>query len=171
MAKKRAGGGSGNTAEIVRRMAQPIAEEAGVFLWDVRFVKEGADWFLRVFIDREDQPVSIDDCVKVSRKLSDLLDEKDPISQSYCLEVSSPGIERELVRPEHFEMFTGAAVVVRLYQAIDGEKEFAGILQALTEDGKIILTDIDDKELQFDRKEVAGVHVLEEEYDDDGDAE
>lgn len=170
MAKKR-GNGSGNTAEVVRRMTLPIAEEAGVFLWDVRFVKESADWFLRVYIDREDQPVSIDDCVKVSRKLSDLLDEKDPIPQSYCLEVSSPGIERELVRPEHFEMFTGAAIVVRLYQAIDGEKEFAGILQALTEDGKVVLIDIDDNELQFDRKEIAAVHVLEEEYADDADAE
>lgn len=170
MAKKRTGG-SGNTAEIVRRMAQPVAEEAGVFLWDVRFVKEGADWYLRVYIDREDQPVSIDDCVTVSRRLSDLLDEKDPIPQSYCLEVSSPGIERELTRPEHFEMFTGAAIVVRLYQAIDGEKEFAGILQALTEDGKVILTDIKDNELQFDRKEIATVHVLEEEYADDGDTE
>lgn len=170
MAKKRATG-SGNTAEVVRRLAQPIAEEAGVLLWDVRFVKEGADWFLRVYIDREDQPVSIDDCVKVSRKLSDVLDEKDPISQSYCLEVSSPGIERELTRPEHFAAFTGAAVVVRLYQAIEGEKEFAGILQALTEDGRVILTDIEEKELQFDRKEIAAVHVLEEEYDDSDDAE
>lgn len=170
MAKKRAGG-SGNTAEVVRRMVQPIAEENGVFVWDVRFVKEGADWYLRVFIDREDGGVSIDDCVNVSRKLSDLLDEKDPIPQSYCLEVSSPGIERELTRPEHFEMFIGAAVVVRLYQAIDGEKEFAGILQALTEDNKIVIVDIDDKELQFDRKEVATVHILEEEYDGTSDAE
>ena len=166
MAKKRACG-SGNTAEIVRRMAQPVAEEAGVFLWDVRFVKEGADWYLRVFIDREDQPVSIDDCVTVSRRLSDLLDEKDPIPQSYCLEVSSPGIERELTRPEHFAMFEGAAIVIRLYQAKDGEKEFAGILQTLTEDGKVVITDIDDNELQFDRKEIASVHVLEEEYDGD----
>ena len=170
MAKKKAGG-SGNTAEIVRRLAQPVAEEAGDLLWDVRFVKEGADWYLRVFIDREDQPVSIDDCVKVSRKLSDILDEKDPISQSYCLEVSSPGIERELTRPEHFEMFQGAAVVVRLYQAVDGEKEFAGILQQLTESNVIVLTDIDDNELRFDRKEIAAVHVLEEEYDDSDDAE
>lgn len=170
MAKKRTSG-SGNTAEIVRKLAQPIAEEFGVLLWDVRFVKEGADWYLRVFIDRDDQPVSIDDCVSVSRKLSDVLDEKDPISQSYCLEVSSPGIERELTRPEHFEMFAGAAVVVRLYQAIDGEKEFAGILQGLTDEGILVLEDIDQQELRFDRKEIANVHVLEEEYEDTSDTE
>ncbi len=170
MAKKRAGG-AGNTAEVVRRLAEPIAEQAGVFIWDVRFVKEGADWYLRVFIDREEQGVTIEDCVAVSRKLSDVLDEKDPIAQSYCLEVSSPGIERELTRPEHFEMFTGAAVVVRLYQAINGEKEFAGILQAPTEESKVVLIDIDDNTLEFERKEIAAVHVLEEEYDTADDAQ
>ncbi len=166
MAKKKHGSGSntGNTVETVRRIALPVVEEAGVFLWDVRFVKEGADWFLRVYIDKEDAPVSIDDCVTVSRRLSDLLDEADPISQSYCLEVSSPGIERELIRPEHFAMFTGAAVVVKLYQAKEnGEKEFAGILQELTEDGVLRITDIDDNTLDFDRKDVSSVHVLDDE--------
>ncbi len=170
MAKKRTGG-AGNTADIVRRLAEPIAEQAGVFIWDVRFVKEGADWYLRVFIDRQENGVTIEDCVAVSRKLSDVLDEKDPIAQSYCLEVSSPGIERELTRPEHFEMFTGAAVVVRLYQALNGEKEFAGILQAPTEENKVVLIDIDDNTLEFDRKEIAAVHVLEEEYDTADDAQ
>lgn len=170
MAKKRTGG-MGNTAEIVRQLAEPIAAQAGVFIWDVRFVKEGADWYLRVFIDREEQGVTIDDCVAVSRKLSDVLDEKDPIAQSYCLEVSSPGIERELTRPEHFDMFTGAAVVVRLYQAVDGEKEFAGILEGVTDENNVVLTDIDGNTLTFNRKEIAAVHVLEQEYDAADDAE
>lgn len=165
MAKKKgAANGAGNTTEVVRKLAQPIVEEAGVFLWDVRFIKEGADWFLRVYIDKVDEPVSINDCVTVSRKLSALLDEADPISQSYCLEVSSPGIERELIRPEHFEMFAGAAVVVKLYHAKEnGEREFAGILQDPTEDGILRIVDIDENLLHFDRKEVSSVHVLDDE--------
>lgn len=162
--KKQAGSNVGNTAEVVRKLALPVVEEAGVFLWDVRFVKEGADWFLRVYIDKETESVSIDDCVNVSRKLSDLLDKADPIPQSYCLEVSSPGIERELTRPEHFEMFAGAAVVVKLYHAKEnGEREFAGILQDPTQDGILRIVDIDNNILDFDRKEVALVHVLDDE--------
>lgn len=165
MAKKKSGNSNiGNTAEIVRKLALPVVEETGVFLWDVRFAKEGADWFLRVYIDKETAPVSINDCVAVSRKLSDLLDKADPISQSYCLEVSSPGIERELIRPEHFEMFAGAAVVVKLYHAKEnGEREFAGILQDPTDDGIIRIVDIDGNTLDFDRKEVSSVHVLDDE--------
>ncbi len=165
MAKKKSGNSNiGNTAEIVRKLALPVVEETGVFLWDVRFVKEGADWFLRVYIDKETAPVSINDCVAVSRKLSDLLDKADPISQSYCLEVSSPGIERELIRPEHFEMFAGAAVVVKLYHTKEnGEREFAGILQDPTDDGIIRIVDIDGNTLDFDRKEVSSVHVLDDE--------
>ena len=137
-------------------------EEKGLLLWDVRFVKEGADWFLRVFIDREEDAVSIDDCVAVSRKLSDLLDQKDPIPQSYCLEVSSPGIERELVRPEHFAAFEGAAVVLHLYQAVDGSKEIGGILLGRDEDGTIEIQDIDDTVRRFSKKEISAVHVLDD---------
>ena len=94
MAKKE----KGNTVAAVWQIAQPIAESLGLELWDVRFVKEGADWFLRIFIDKEDG-VSIDDCEAMSRAIDKPLDDADPISQSYCLEVSSPGVERELVRP------------------------------------------------------------------------
>ena len=86
---------------------------------DVRFLKEGAGWYLRVFIDREDGDVSIDDCVALSRRLDTLLDEADPISQSYCLEVSSPGMERELTRPEHFALCEGWPVVVRLIRPLE----------------------------------------------------
>lgn len=150
------------TVNVVWDLALPVTQEHGVLLWDVRFVKEGADWFLRVFIDREDQSVSIDDCVAVSRKLSDLLDQKDPIPQSYCLEVSSPGIERELVRPEHFAAFEGAAVVVHLYQAVDGSKEIAGILLGRDDEGTIEIQDVDDTVRQFTKKEISAVHVLDD---------
>ena len=102
--KAKAGGApSGGTAAVVAGMAGPVAEEFGLMLWDVRFVKEGASWILRIIIDKESEPVSINDCVDLSRRMSTLLDEADPIPQSYCLEVTSPGANRELTRPEHFD--------------------------------------------------------------------
>lgn len=112
-------GSSGGAAAVCRALAEPLAQRLGLRIWDVRFVKEGADWYLRVFIDREGG-VSIDDCVDLSRLLSPALDEADPIDCSYCLEVSSPGVERELTRPEHFEAYTGRPVTVRLIRPRDG---------------------------------------------------
>lgn len=81
-----------------------MAEELGLVLWDVRFVKEGATWYLRYIIDKE-EGVSIDDCVEMSRRLNPILDEADPIPQAYCMEVSSQGLNRELVKPAHFAAF------------------------------------------------------------------
>lgn len=158
----------GKTVETVRTLALPVAEEYGVLLWDVRFLKEGADWFLRIYIDREDAPVSIDDCVNVSRKLSDLLDEADPIAQSYCLEVSSPGAERELTRPEHFVRFAGSEIVVRLYHAIDGVREFTGILHGTDENGTLQLEIADGSILSFEKKQISAVHVPDN-WDDTAD--
>ena len=159
---QKAGAGAGKTAEIVRRLVMPIIDEFGLLLWDVRFVKEGADWFLRVYIDREDTPVSIDDCVNVSRRLSTRLDEVDPIPQSYCLEVSSPGVERELTRPEHFSRFEGYPVILRLYHARDGVKEFVGLLDGFDENGQLLLQDEEENTLAFDRKEISAVHLLDD---------
>lgn len=109
-------------------VAKPIAENAGCSLYDVEFVKEGTNWFLRVTIDKPGG-VSTDDCESVSRPLSDWLDEKDPITQSYYLEVSSPGIDRKLTRPKHYEDNLGKLVTVRLFAAIDGQRQLEGILK------------------------------------------
>lgn len=117
----------GNTEQLVYDLAAPIAAELGSTIWDVRFEKEGASRYLRVFIDRE-QGVTIDDCEAVSRPLDKLLDEKDPIPQSYFLEVGSAGIERELIRQSHFEGSLGKIVTVKLYKALDGSKEAVGKL-------------------------------------------
>ena len=87
--------------EQIRALAAPIAKELGYDLWDVRFVKEGAEWYLRIFIDKPDG-IGIDDCVAMSRAINDPLDRLDPIDQAYCLEVCSPGLNRELTRDEHF---------------------------------------------------------------------
>ena len=114
-----------NKNEIIKTvwdMAKPITDELGLTLWDVRFEKEGANYFLRIVIDKEGG-ADIDACEKVSRAIDPLLDEVDPIEQSYCLEVWSAGLERDLVRDFHFEMNIGNPVVIGLFEAINGEKE------------------------------------------------
>ena len=113
--------------ELVADLAAKAVEEAGCTLWDVEYVREAGQWFLRVYIDKEGG-VSIQDCEAVSRPLSDALDEADPIEGSYVLEVSSAGADRPLKRPEHFRQFLGAQVEVRLYRALEGRKEYVGIL-------------------------------------------
>lgn len=117
----------GATEQLVFDLVKPIADELGSEIWDVRFEKEGASWYLRVFIDRE-EGVTIDDCEAISRPLSDLLDEKDPIEQSYILEVGSPGLERTLIRESHFELCVGKMLSVKLFKSIDGVKEFNAVL-------------------------------------------
>ena len=135
-------GKGGATVSAVWEIAQPIAEGLGLELWDVRVEKVGADWFLRIFIDK-DGGISIDDCVDMSHALDKPLDEADPIEQSYCLEVCSPGLERSLKRDSHFEKSIGKPVQVKLIRPLDGTREFKGrlesydngIFELLTEDG------------------------------------
>lgn len=119
-----------NTVAIVTELVEPIIDSLGLILWDVRFEKEGSAWFLRVFIDKEEEPVSTIDCEAVSRPLSDKLDEVDPIEQSYYLEVSSPGLDRQLRKPEHFAKCEGLDVLVRLIRPYEGVRDFAGNLAA-----------------------------------------
>ena len=116
-------------AEQVWELAQPVVEGFGLKLWDVEYVREGADWFLRLYIDK-DGAVDIDDCEKVSRAMDPILDEKDPIPDSYTFEVCSAGCERVLKRPGDFEQFLGATVLVKLYRPRDGRKEYVGTLKA-----------------------------------------
>ena len=135
-------GKGGATVSAVWEIAQPIAESLGLELWDVRFEKEGADWFLRVFIDK-DGGIWIDDGVDMSHAVDKPLEEADPIAQSYCLEVCSPGLERSLKRDSHFEKSIGKPVQVKLIRPLDGTREFKGrlesydngIFELLTEDG------------------------------------
>ncbi len=156
----------GNTVAVCRALAEPFVEELGLILWDVRFVKEGASWYLRYLIDK-DGGVTIDDCVALSRLINPVLDEKDPISQSYCLEVMSPGIDRELTRPEHFEAYLECAVVVRLIRPQNGEREFAGILTQYQTDGSVTIVTEDGEEKLFEKKDIALVHVIDDvEFDD-----
>ncbi len=122
------------TVESVTNLVKPIVEQLGLSLWDVRFVKEGAMWYLRIFIDKADG-VTIEDCEKVTRAVDKPLDELDPIEQNYCLEVSSPGIERELIKNEHFEEFLGAPVMIKLIRPDENHiRELKGTLIANEKD-------------------------------------
>lgn len=121
--------------EIVEELTQPIVQELGLELVEIEFVKEGKSWFLRVYIDKEDG-VDIEDCGTVSERLSEKLDELDPITHNYFLEVSSPGAERPLKKPKDLEKAIGKNVFVKTYEPIDGEKSFEGTL--LEFDGKVL---------------------------------
>ena len=149
----------GVTVSKVWELCEPIVVSLGLKLWDVRFVKEGADWFLRVYIDKP-EGVDITDCEKVSRAINDPLDELDPIENAYCLEVCSPGIERELVRDEHFEQFIGADIMVKMLRPIEGiGREFAGVLTAY-EDGMVTITDHSgENEMTISKKDAAWIKL------------
>ena len=150
-------GKGGNTVKTVWEIAEPIANGLGYELWDVRFEKEGADWFLRIFIDKEDG-ISINDCVDMSHAIDKPLDEADPIEQSYCLEVSSPGIERDLKRDSHFEKCEGQKIMVKLIRPVDGEREFKGILGKY-ENGIFELRLEDGRMLMINKKETSYVKL------------
>lgn len=146
-----------NTVSAVRTIAEPIAQKLGLQIWDIRFLKEGTGWFLRIFIDKEGG-VGIDDCVEMSRALNDPLDEADLIEQAYCLEVSSPGVERELVRDEHFQKYIGEKVKLKTIRPVDGKREFSGTLESY-DDGMITVRFEDESGLSVNKKEVAWVKL------------
>ncbi len=153
-----------NTVQRVEEIIKPFAAELGLELWDIAFEKEGTDWYLRIYIDKEGG-VSIDDCVDMTHAITKPLDEADPISQSYTLEVSSPGVERRLTRDEHFEKYTGSAVMLRTIRPIDGTRDFCGIMTAY-KDKKITLKLIDDSEITFDKKDTSYVKLDDFNMDD-----
>lgn len=137
-------------------LVQPILDEHGFELWDVEYVKEGANYYLRVYADKEGG-ITIDDCVTISRGLEGKLDEEDFISEAYILEVSSPGLGRPLKRERDFARSIGAAVEVKLYQAINQQKELTGILKAYDE--KMIILELEETELEIQRKEIALIRL------------
>lgn len=150
---------NGNTELKVFQIAKPIADELGFNIWDVSYVKEGAEWYLRVFIDHEDG-IDLDDCEAMTRPLSDKLDELDPISESYYLEVGSAGLERELIRESHFESSIGKKVRVHLIMASDGVKDLIGELKEFDKDSVTITTDEEEKKISL--SDAAYVKLYEE---------
>lgn len=146
-----------SVVSTVWELAEPVCGECGVILWDVEFVKEGADFVLRITIDKEGG-VGIDDCEAVNRAIDPLLDEADPIECSYKLEVSSPGIERTLSRPEHFAVSAGAQVELALYAPYEGSRKIRGVLAGY-DAGDITIT-VGEKSVTFKKADVAKVRTV-----------
>lgn len=137
-------------------LVMPLIEQNNFELVDVEYVREGSNWYLRVYIDKENG-INVDDCELISRSLSDLLDEKDFIDEAYILEVSSPGLGRPLKKDKDFERSLMEEVEIKLYKAMDGRKDFKGILKSYDKDSIII--EEDGAELIFQRKEIAQVRL------------
>ena len=139
------------------QLLEPILKELQFELYDVEFVKEAGTFYLRAFIDKEDG-ITINDCETVSRKLSDLLDQKDFIPDSYILEVSSPGLGRQLKKEKHFEKSIGEEVELKLFKAIEKQKEFSGILESFT-DEVLVIQEEDGNLIEFERNNIATVRL------------
>ncbi len=116
--------------EQIEKIAQPITSELSLELVDVEFLKEGRNWFLRVYVDNPEAPIDIDQCALVSEKLSEILDQLDPIEQNYFLEVSSPGAERPLKKEKDFEKAIGKFIYIKTYEPVEDAKEFEGYLKS-----------------------------------------
>ena len=142
--------------DIVTEFAKPIVEQHGCTLWDVEYVREGSERFLRLYLDKEGG-VDINDCEAISRAVDPILDEKDPIQESYHFEVCSAGLERALKRPSDFERFMGSPVMVKLYRPRNGLKEIPGILRGY-EDGRVTV-EAGKETITFEKSELALVRL------------
>ena len=152
-----------NTAAVCVALAAPVAEQMGIYFWDVVFEKEGAGWYLRYYIDKDPDGIDLDTCEAFSRAVSDLLDAADPIEQSYCLEVGSPGVERKLSKSWHFKKYMGCDVLVRLIRPVDGVREFVGELIGYDGLSGIITIELDeDMEMDFMLDETAFVRLYDQ---------
>ena len=146
-----------NYEQKTEEILLPITEEYGFELVDVEYVKEGSTWYLRAYIDKPGG-IDINDCEKVSRRLSDLLDEKDYIEDAYILEVSSPGLGRPLKKEKDFKRSMGEEVEIRTYRMIDKQKEFTGVLTGYDADTVTIAME-DETEKTFDRSDIALIRL------------
>jgi len=152
----------GNTAQRVEALVRPVVETMGLRLWDVVFEKEGPDWFLRVLVDKPEGVMDTDTCAEVSHALDPILDETDPIEQSYYLEVGSPGLGRRLTRPEHYEALQGQKVRVKLIRPnAAGVREFSGILRS--REGAAVTVQTTAGEIRFEANAAASVQLCDDE--------
>ncbi|MGN0642063.1 MAG: ribosome maturation factor RimP [Huintestinicola sp.] len=158
-----AGKKGGNTAAKVYELAKPIADSLGLSIWDVAFEKEGALWYLRVLIDKPGGYVDMDDCEAMTRPLSKLLDEKDPIDESYMLEVGSPGLGRELKREEHFVEYLECPLRIRYIREKDGVKEFIAVLTAYNKENGSISVETENGPAEVLLSETAFVKLYDDE--------
>jgi ribosome maturation factor RimP len=143
----------------VWELAQPVVEGFGLKLWDVEYVREGGEWFLRLYIDKAGG-VNINDCEAISKDVDPILDREDPIEGSYRFEVCSAGLERQLKRPSDFEAFLGADILVKLYRPVDGVREFPCVLRGY--DNGDLTVEYAGKTLTFPKAQIALVRLRAE---------
>ena len=158
MAKK------GSTVSVVYDLVKPVADELGFTLWDVKFEKEGGSWFLRIILDKPGG-IDMDDCAEMSHRIDPILDEADPIEQSYYLEVASAGLGRELRTPEHFAACKGQRVELRLIRPKEGVRDFKGVLGECS-DGMVELL-ADGESHLFSVKDLSFIRLDDVNFDDD----
>ena len=149
--------GQKNIAQTVTDLILPHVNDLGYSLWDVEYVKEGASYYLRITIDRENG-VSIDDCEEVSRWLSDELDRADLIKEAYVLEVSSPGIERKLKKQQDFDRFLGSEVLLKLFSAINGTKKLQGIL--ISRDSEKTVIEVNSENIEVPNDKISKANIV-----------
>ncbi len=142
--------------EALEKLALPVCERHGVYIYNTEYKKEGSEYYLRLFIDK-DGGVTIEDCENVSREISPMLDDLDFTKDAYIFEVSSPGIDRVLSRPWHFEKVMGQEIDIKLFAPIDGSKEISGALKAYS-DGEITIL-ANDKEIIIEKGKAASVKL------------
>ncbi|MCI1958685.1 MAG: ribosome maturation factor RimP [Clostridia bacterium] len=147
---------AGNTVSIVEKLIKPIADDMCFEIDNIEFLKEGQNWYLRVFLDKEGG-ITIDDCELFSKKAEKVLDEKDPVEQAYIFEVSSPGLDKPLKKDSDFEKYAGRLVDIKLYKPKDNKKEYQGKLKGLVDGNIVILSE--DGEISFEQKSVASVRL------------
>lgn len=146
-----------NIATEIEQLVIPIINTNDLELVDVEYVKEGGEFFLRIYIDKEGG-VSLNECELVTRELNPILDKEDPIKENYYLEVSSPGLDRPLKKDKDFVKYQGRDVEIKLYKPINGSKRYEGELVGLTDDKNIKII-IDNEEVEFDKKDVALIRL------------
>lgn len=151
----------GNLVSRITEMVEGAVNDCGCTLWDVEFVKEGSDFNLVVYIDKP-EGITLDDCEMVNDAIEPILDENDPIEGSYYLEVSSPGLERELKTPAHIKAFIGERVIVKLYAAKDGRKTFDASIVDFDEENNQLVIKSGEDEIRLDDKEVASIKTVYE---------
>ena len=147
-----------NIVGAVTELVAPVAEEMGIILWDVEYVKEGSKRILRITIDSE-EGIDINICEKFHRTIDPMLDEADPIEDAYYLECTSPGIEREIKTDAHISMCLGEKVEAKLYAPKNGSKSFVGILEGVDGEGRVLIN-VGGESVAFERKEISKMHTV-----------
>ncbi len=151
--------GKKNIASVVEELIAPVVvEEMGYDIWDVEYVKEGASWYLRITIDKEDG-IDIDDCEKVHRAVDPIIEEADPIEGFYYLEVSSPGVERNIRTIEHYEACLGCEVQLKLFSEVGGRKEYVGELTGISESGESITITVNSQNIEIKRDMISKANI------------